>query len=81
MPNVVKRWMEKATKDEQIKLARAAGTSRGYLYQLSSGNRHCGSELARKLQHHADELRKENKELPRIPQVQLCPKVFGPLEG
>lgn len=77
MTNPVKRWMEKATKDEQTKLAKASRTSRGYLYQLSSGNRNCGSGLANRLEYHADEMRKANTDLPRIPRVELCPAAFG----
>lgn len=34
-----KLWMQAATTAEQNRLARAAGTSRGFLYLVSSGNR------------------------------------------
>ena len=37
--NMLKIWMRAATPDEQTLLATAAETSRGHLYQVSSGNR------------------------------------------
>lgn len=37
--NMLKIWMRGATADEQSALAAAAETSRGHLYQVSSGHR------------------------------------------
>ena len=37
--NMLNVWMRAATPDEQVALAAAAETSRGHLYQVSSGNR------------------------------------------
>ena len=37
--NMLKIWMRAATAEEQTLLAAAAETSRGHLYQVSSGNR------------------------------------------
>ena len=37
--NMLKIWMRAATPGEQATLATAAETSRGHLYQVSSGNR------------------------------------------
>ena len=37
--NMMNVWMRAATPDEQAALAAAAETSRGHLYQVSSGNR------------------------------------------
>jgi len=73
--NYIKRWMQKASKDEQLTLAKLAGTSRGQLYQLSSGARTCGPELARKLELAGDKMRKQfpDLDLPRLPRTKLCP--------
>jgi hypothetical protein len=43
--SVVKNWMSLATVEEQQLLAERAGTSRGYLYQLSGGHRQASAEL------------------------------------
>ena len=37
--NMLNTWMRAASPDEQASLAAAAQTSRGHLYQVSSGNR------------------------------------------
>jgi hypothetical protein len=73
----MKAWMEKATKDEQLALAKAAKTSRAYLYQLATGHRQCGPELARSLEAAALKLKEVNPKLPELTRAKLCPKIWG----
>lgn len=69
----VKEWMTLATSGEQAELAAVAGTSRGHLYQLSSGERTAGPQLARRIESASRILRKVNKRLPVLKRSALCP--------
>lgn len=69
----MKAWMEKATKDEQLTLAKEAKTSRAYLYQLATGHRQCGPRLAPRLERAAQALHEKNPKLPLLPREKTCP--------
>lgn len=69
----MKAWMSAATTAEQEELAAAANTSRGMLYQLSSGERTAGPALARRIELASKGLRRENPKLPLIRRTELCP--------
>lgn len=71
--NPIKAWMSNATTGEQIKLAKAAKTSRGHLYHLSSGARTAGADLAKRLEIASTVLRNANKKLPLLKRTELCP--------
>lgn len=72
MNRYVKQWMVLATAQEQAALATAAGTSRGHLYQLSSGERNAGPALARRIETASKTLRKTNKALPVLHRAEVC---------
>lgn len=66
----LKAWMTAATSLEQETLAKEAGTSRRYLYQLASGVRRARPDLAARLEKAASPLRKASKgRLPRLVMV------------
>lgn len=67
----LKEWMTAATTLEQEALAREAGTSRRYLYQLASGVRRARPALADKLEKAARPLRKASK--GRLPILVMVP--------
>lgn len=69
----LKKWMRLATAGEQAELASIAGTSRGHLYQLSSGERRAGPELARRIENASKRMRKLNRDLPVLRRTELCP--------
>ena len=71
---LMKAWMEKATKDEQLTLAKEAKTSRAYLYQLATGHRQCGPKLAPRLERVARAMHAINSELPLLPRTKMCPQ-------
>jgi hypothetical protein len=73
----MKQWMVTATSGEQTELAITAGTSRGHLYQLSSGERTAGPQLAQRIEAASKMLRKINKKLPILKRSQLCPACGG----
>lgn len=69
--NALHSWMRAASTTEQEELARRAGTSRAYLYAMSNPSakyhREPRPELAIRIEHAADEMRKESKgRLPRV---------------
>lgn len=74
MNNLIKNWMETATPAQQKALAKFAGTSRTYLYQLANGTRKASSEMAAKLENAAELLsQKENIGLlPRYFVSKIC---------
>lgn len=66
-------WMKAATRAEQESLAEQAGTSRAYLYRLSSGQRVASAELASAIEVAAETLRAKSKgRLPRLMRYHLC---------
>lgn len=73
---LIHAWLQLATKEERMLLARKAKTSVGYLYQLAGGHRNCGPALAVRLDRFSRELREKNSLLPVLSRTVLCPKVF-----
>lgn len=72
--NAMKKWMLAATADEQAKLAKAAKTSRNYLYQLASNQRTASSDLAARIEIAAKPLRVSSKNrLPEITRADISP--------
>lgn len=69
----MKAWMSAATSQEQETLAKAINSSRGYLYQLSSGERTASAEKARAIELAATTIRRKNKSLPVLLRTDLCP--------
>lgn len=59
--SVVKNWMSLATVEEQQLLAERAGTSRGYLYQLSGGHRQASAELGAAIERESKVMAKASK--------------------
>jgi hypothetical protein len=72
----LKAWMRLATPEEQAALAKAAGTSRTYLYHLandkSSYGRYASPGLARRLEEAAAPLAAANPRLPRLLRTDLA---------
>lgn len=62
MNQPLKNWMAQATTPEQEKLAKLAGTTRGTLYQYSSGVRKASSERAIALE-------KASVRFPKLPKL------------
>lgn len=73
MNQSMKAWMALATTAEQYELAGTAGTSRGHLYQLSSGERTSGPDLAKRLELASKFMRQQNHKLPILHRAELCP--------
>lgn len=72
--NAIKKWMLAATADEQAKLAKAANTSRNYLYQLASNQRTASSDLAARIEIAAKPLRLASKNrLPELTRADISP--------
>lgn len=72
--SVVKAWMAAASKEEQQELATLAGTSRGQLYQLSSGRRTAGPDLARSIELASRQMAKVTRgRLKVLKRTDLCP--------
>lgn len=71
----LKAWMRIASTDEQIALAKAAGTSRGYLYHLANDTksyaREANPKLARRIEAAAETINGLNPRLPRILRTDL----------
>lgn len=72
--NAMKKWMAAATTGEQEQLAKLAGTSRDYLYQVASGHRTPLTKLAGRIEAAAKEIRKVSKgRLPELLRTDLSP--------
>jgi RNase P subunit RPR2 len=69
----LKNWMQLATVSEQTELAKAAHTSRGQLYQLSSGQRSASPLLARRIELASKAVNKRHPHLPLLLRAELCP--------
>lgn len=70
----LKLWMRAATPAEQELLAERAGTSRQYLYQLSSGFRVCSADLGSSLERETKAMAKASKgRLPIVYRTDLVP--------
>lgn len=70
----LKAWMKLATTFEQSELAKQAGTSREYLYQLGNGVRIASPEIAGRIETAARKLRKTSKgRLPALTRANLSP--------
>lgn len=68
----MKKWMAAATTDEQLTLAKNAGTSREYLYQIASGHRVPAPDLAGRIEIAAQPMRRVSKyRLPRLTRADL----------
>ena len=83
MPNSVipafRVFMQAASPLEKDELALLANTTKGQLYQLVSGNRNCGPDLAKRIEQGADLLRDERAKsrpdlppLPPLARTDLC---------
>lgn len=71
--NAMKRWMNLAHTEEQIELAELAGTSRGYLYHIASGDRVPSVDLAARIEVASRTLHKKSrKRLPKIMRNEIC---------
>lgn len=74
----LKKWMRLATTSEQSELAKAALTSRAYLYQLGNGVRTAGPEIAGRIEAAAKKLQKASKgRLPPLTRIDLSPVCGG----
>lgn len=66
-------WMRQATTPEQEALAKAAGTTRGQLYQLANGHRKASPDAAHRLANASQALAKQSKgRLPELYVTDLC---------
>lgn len=68
----LRKWMTAASPAEQNELAKRAGTTRNYLYQLSGGHRTASAELAGTIEIASIALRLKNAALPLIDRMSLC---------
>lgn len=74
----MREWMDAATVEEQTALAKAADTSRKYLYKLATGERTAQAELAGRLEQAAADIRRVSKKrLPLLLRSHLCPACAG----
>ena len=66
-------WLASATTYEMDTLAKAAGTSRAYLYQLGYGTRRASADLASRLEKAAAVMHRKSKgRLPLLPRGEVC---------
>ena len=72
--NALKIWMRNASPEEQVKLAEAAHTSRGALYQVASGHRQFRPGKAGLLEDAAAALQAVNPTLPTLYKTDLAPE-------
>lgn len=74
MIDSLKEWMRVSTPEEKDFLAKAAGTTVGYLRQAAGGYREYSMKagLAQRIEIAAAALRKENPALPELKQTDLC---------
>lgn len=68
----LRKWMAAASPVEQTELAKRAKTTRGHLYQLSSGHRTASAELAGRIEIASIAMRMKNDKLPLIDRASLC---------
>jgi transcriptional regulator with XRE-family HTH domain len=73
MNKQIKTWMADATTKQQQELAKHAGTSRGMLYQLASGQRKATVEMAARLE---KAFNKMNVNLTRGDMSNTCASCF-----
>lgn len=69
--NQMKLWMDAATTEEQLALAKAVGTSRAYLYALAASedaahHRTASAEMGGLIEAHTAKMRVKNKALPVV---------------
>jgi hypothetical protein len=69
---MLKLFMTQASSAEQLRLAELAGTTRGMLYQVSSGFRSFGPVKAAAIERASAVLTKENPQLPRLYRTDLA---------
>jgi hypothetical protein len=75
---MMRLWMRAATEDERLYLALEAGTSRGYLDQLSGGHRNTSPETAAAIERVTAEMHAETHgRLPRLYRTDLVPACHG----
>lgn len=68
----MKQWMQAASPQQQIELARRAGTSRQYLYHLAGGFRDASAELAARIERASLEMHRESRrKLPKVYRTDL----------
>lgn len=69
----LRAWMGLATTAEQEMLAKAAGISREYLYQLSTSKRKASAGMAGRIETAAKDLRRKSKgRLPALTRADLA---------
>lgn len=71
--SALSQFMQAANAAQQEALARKAGTSRSYLYQLAAGDRTASAELAADIERASHVVRRGAGSLPIVPREQLCP--------
>lgn len=70
----MKAWMSSATVDEQSALAKRAGTSRGYLYQLAGGHRQASADLGAAIERETRVMHRASKgRLPIVYRTDIVP--------
>lgn len=70
----LKAWMSSATVDEQSTLAKRAGTSRGYLYQLAGGHRQASADLGAVIERETRVMHRASKgRLPIVYRTDIVP--------
>jgi len=69
-----KEWMDKASFQDQHRLAKMCDTSRVYLYHLATGwkGKVMSADLAVKIEAATREMNKENDSLPIVLQYDIC---------
>lgn len=68
----LKQWLISATSEEITRLAKTAGTSRAYLYQLAVGHRKASAMSAGQVVDAANLIGTECSRLPVLRRSELC---------
>lgn len=70
----LKEWLKLASRQEQEDLVLHAGTSRDYLYQISTGKRQASADTAARIEIAAKNIGKSSKgRLPVLTRKDICP--------
>ena len=69
----MREWMRRASKKQQLELAKRAKTTQNYLYQIASGHRTASADAAGRIEVASRKVGDKLGELPPINRADLCP--------
>lgn len=73
--NPLKTWLKVATPAEREQMAKRAGTTPAYLYQVAGGHSRCSAELAIALELSSRVQRAKNGKLGTLRRTKIAPHV------